>query len=102
MSATVPFTQYLRPNGRQRPVSIERTTEVATLAMKVRDAGFRFDIEELMTGHVSMTVESNTPDAHGDYPTIAHEICANGPDVHRAVDRLITAAYEHVAKAEGR
>lgn len=66
------------------------------MAIRLIEAGFHFDIEELMDGTVSMTVEPNAPDADGEDQPIAIELCPNGPDVPAAVDRLITAAAERV------
>lgn len=91
------FTQYLRPDGRRRTVWVERSAETAADARLVVAAGFHFDIEELSSGHVSMTVEPNTTDAHGDDSPVAHELCVNGPSVPDAVDRLVRAAAAHVA-----
>jgi hypothetical protein len=84
---TIPFTQYLRPDGRQRPVWIERPAEIVALADQLRQAGYHFDIEELTTGAISMTVETT-----GDDEPLAHELCPNGPAVPDAVDRLIRTA----------
>jgi len=91
---SIPFTQYLRPNGRTTSVSIQRPDDVTTKAFALIGAGYRFEIEELVTGHVSMTVEY--PDHHelsGEAPLV-HHLCMNGPDVPETVDTLITEAYE--------
>lgn len=92
----IPFTQYLRPHGQQRAAWIARPPDIVAMAARLIEAGFRFDIEELMDGTVSMTVEPNAPDADGEDQPIAIELCPNGPDVPAAVDRLITAAAERV------
>lgn len=88
----VVFTQYLRPHGRPVCVWIERPSAVVEMASRLVASGYHFDIEELMDGHVSMTVEQNTPNADGEDQPIAQELCPNGPDVPVAVDRLITRA----------
>jgi hypothetical protein len=78
----IPFTQYLRPDGRPKSIVIERPEPVAEKAKRILDAGFRFECEVLSTGDVSFAVS----DDDGDH---AFEICRNGPDVLAAVDRLI-------------
>lgn len=88
----VPFTQFLRPDGRQRPVWIERSAEIAALARQLLAAGHQFEIEELMDHTVSMTVEA----VDQNDPPIAIELCPNGPAVPNAVDRLIQAAASKV------
>lgn len=91
----VPFTQYLRPDGRRQQVCIARPPEIAALAKRVLEAGYHFDIEELRDGTVSMTVESNIPNDDEQAP-IAIELCPNGPAVPPTVDRLIQTAAERV------
>lgn len=89
----VEFTQYLRPNGRQRKVSIELTKELEAKALRIIQEGFKFEIEELTTGEVSMTCEDE--DGLADGP-IAHLICPNGPEVPQKVAELIQTAYDKV------
>lgn len=91
----IPFTQYLRPDGRQRECAIERSPDIVAKARAVQQAGYHFDIEELMDRTVSMTVESNLPN-NDEQALIAIELCPNGPEVLEAVDRLVTTAYERV------
>lgn len=95
------FTQYLRPDGRQRTVWVERSPEIVALATRIIASGYHFDIEELADRTVSMTCEPNAPDADGEDQPIAMELVPNGPAVLDAVDRLIRAAdaalYESVS-----
>lgn len=80
--ADIPFTQYLRPNGRRAEVSIDRPAEIATLADRIIERGFRFECEHLSTGHASLTI-ANDDDDHDI------EVVTNGPDVPVAVDRMV-------------
>jgi len=84
----IDFTQYLMPNGRRKTVSIERPTEVYQKAKALMLAGYRFEIEVLSTGEIHMDC------SHGadDEGPVAVEVCANGPDVPIAVDRLVDTA----------
>ena len=97
MSASIPFTQFLRPDGRTRAVLIDRPDAIALKAGELIARGYRFEVEELMDGTVSMTVE------HADCEDgpFAIELCPNGPAVPETVDRLIADAYAK-ARADGR
>lgn len=89
---SINFTQYLRPDGRKQTVSIDRPHHIVEMAQFILLKGFKFEIEELMDGMVSMTVEKN----FGDDGPIAHEICKNGLDVPLRVDQLIETAYQEL------
>lgn len=79
----IPFTQYLRPDGERRSVSIDRPEEIERKALAIIQAGYVFECEELTTGYASLTI---TDPAEGD---MAIEVVPNGPAVPDAVDRLI-------------
>jgi len=79
----VPFTQFLRPDGRTRAVVISMPDEVADKARSIIANGLRFECEELMTGVVSLTISDNEKD-------LAQELCENGPEVPKLVEKLIT------------
>lgn len=85
----IPFTQYLRPDGRKREVEVDRSPEIEQLAQEFIAKGGHFDCEKLTTGHASLT--AGHPDA--DDTDIAIEVVMNGPDVPEAVDRLIKRAH---------
>lgn len=95
----IPFTQYLRPDGRRVSVTVDRSPEVEAKARVVIDAGLRFECEVLSDRRtVSLTVAD--PVAEKD---VAIEVVPNGPEVPEAVDRLVESAYRLVtmrAKAE--
>lgn len=82
MAQAVPFTQYLRPDGRKVSVSIERPENIATKAQSIIDRGLRFECEQLIDGSISLTIS----DDNGD---IDIEVVPNGPEVPPAVDRLV-------------
>ena len=88
----VPFTQYLLPNGRTQCVTIKRSEEIAKKAKELIKNGFMLEVEILRTGQVSMTCEYPHPE-YGRV-AIAHIICANGPEVPKYVDELITKAHD--------
>ena len=93
----VQFVQYVRPNGARRPVIIDRDPDTARKAAVLLDHGCRFDIEELMNGMVSMTVER---DVDGEDDVVSIRLCHNGPAVPENVDALVEEAYERVIGGE--
>lgn len=85
------FTQYLRPDGRREPTTIDRPPEIEALAARIIAAGGRFESEHLATGHVSLTVAYNGDD-------IAIQVCMNGPHVPANVDQLVRTAAGKLLK----
>lgn len=84
---SIPFTQYLRPDGRRVSITTERPQPIEAMADAVIAAGLTFTAEELLTGHVNLTVE------HPEDGDLFGEVVRNGPDVPAAVDRLVEAAF---------
>ena len=76
------FIQYLRPDGRQTDIYIQRTAEIAEKAERIMQAGYRLECEVLLNGLVSFTIGDDDGDC-------AHELCENGPGIEEVVDRLI-------------
>lgn len=85
---SITFTQFLRPNGRQKKTSIDRPAQIENRAEDLKKAGYRLEIEELTTGQVHMTVSD--PEEGID---IVRRICSNGPAVPRNVDSMILEAH---------
>jgi hypothetical protein len=87
---SIPFTQFLRPNGVPRPIVFETTPEQAEVeanALRIIEAGYRFEAEELSTGDISMTIAG--PDEQGEEVDVAIEVVPNGSAVVPAVERLV-------------
>ncbi len=97
---SIRFTQFLRPNGERRAIEIDRPPEIEKAADALINEGCRFLIEELSTLEISMTCENDNLDE--DYQVLAHELCANGPPVLEAVDRLVKTATAVSARVRGR
>jgi hypothetical protein len=87
---TIPFTQYLLPNGRKRDAEINRPAEVEEIAQRFIASGGRYECEVLRTGHVSLTAVKNDDD-------VEIVVCANGPGVGEKVDELVRKSAAHVA-----
>ena len=94
---TIPFTQFLRPDGERRDVTIDRPPEVEAAALRLFEAGCRFEIEVLRTLEVSMEVVGPA-DLDGDRPSLASLVVANGPGVPEAVDLLVREAENELAR----
>lgn len=91
---SIPFTQYLMPYGLKRAIMIDRSPEIESLAKKIIEAGYRFEIEMLQTGEVSMEIVKDIPDPEPD-DCLGGIVCVNGPSangilgVPESVDKLI-------------
>ena len=81
--ASVRFIQYLRPAGRQKEMLINRPPSIVAKAEEIWAAGYRLEAEVLMSGLVSLTISDGEED-------MAIELVANGPEVPKAVDRMIS------------
>lgn len=80
---SIPFTQFMRPDGRPVQVSIDRPDDIVAKAQSIIARGYRFECEALTDGHVSLTI---TDEENGDLDI---EVVPNGSEVPTAVDRLI-------------
>lgn len=91
---SIPFTQYLMPNGRRAEESIDRPADVEEKARAVIDAGYFFEMELLSDYRtVSFTVADR--EAGVD---LEIELVKNGPEVPAGVDRLVERAFANLDK----
>jgi hypothetical protein len=88
---SVPFTQFLRPDGRERRVEIDRPDEVERMARDFIAAGGHYECEELMSGHAHFTAVHLI---EGEEQDVVTAICPNGPKVPDAVDDLIRRSID--------
>jgi len=91
----IQFTQFLRPNGKQKEVLINRPDEISNKALAVLKTGGRFTVEELMNGMVSLAYEK---EIDGEMQDVEIELSSNGPKVSIAVDILIEKLYKRFVK----
>ena len=85
----IPFTQYLRPNGKITYIQIDmEDQELHDKAETIIEAGYHFDIEVLRTGMISMTCERDP-----DQGEVYIQVCRNGPPVPVAVRTLVEEAH---------
>ncbi len=81
---TAHFTQFMLPDGRQKQVEMDVADDLAANLAAIDAAGARLECEILTTGQVSLTIFD--PESETDYDI---ELVTNGPEVPKAVDRLI-------------
>ena len=82
---SIPFTQYLMPDGRTTEVTIDMPANVEQAAHALIAKGCHFDIEMLSTGLISMTCEK-------DDDLISIEVCSNDERVVAGVEKIVKAA----------
>ena len=82
---SIPFTQYLMPDGRTTEVTIDMPAHVEQAAHALIAKGCHFDIEMLSTGMISMTCEK------GD-DCLSIEVCPNDERVVAGVEKIIRSA----------
>ena len=87
--AAIPFTQYLKPNGKKVSVVIDMDEDTEAQAKILLDNGYHFAVEILNNGIVSITCEN-------DEDVISIELCENGPKIPDIVRKLITTAKERM------
>jgi hypothetical protein len=92
MKDSIPFTQYLMPNGERRSIEIKRPEDIYEKAMDIIKAGHCFEAEMLRTGEISLTIFNVAEEEDVDI-----EVIANGPEVPLAVDRMVTRFYNALA-----
>jgi hypothetical protein len=88
---SIPFTQYLLPDGHCVDTSIDMPAEIEELAQKFIIAGGRFEAEILTTGHVSITAAY---EIDGELQDIAIKVAVNGPPVVEAVEYVVRQAVK--------
>lgn len=84
---SVPFTQFLRPDGREQKVSTLVSKEVFLKVQEILRCGLQFQAEVLSTGEVSFTVFEPVTEID-----IAIRLSPNGPAVKRAIELLVDDA----------
>ena len=92
MKNDIPFTQYLRPNGQAVDIYFQAPDHVFLKAEQLIADGFKFEVEVLTTGEISLTVSDGEED-------IAIELCPNGPGIEKHVEALVDEACK-VAKVD--
>ena len=87
---SIPFTQYLLPNGQRRERVVDRSAEIEEKANELLKSKYYFEIELLTTGVVAMYSYKS-----GQEREVTMQLCDNGPQTLVCVDKLINDTYEH-------
>lgn len=94
---TIPFTQYLLPNGRIRRINIERPKEIEEIAQRFIKAGGRYECEILSTGEASITAVKMVRGQDGD---VAIAVGPNDAEkVGELVDRVVRDSEKFIEVA---
>lgn len=93
---SIPFTQYLMPDGKKAEVTIDRPDDIAAKAREIIARGFRFECE-MLSDRKSISLTITDPD-EGDLDI---EVVQNGPDVPLAVDRMVLRFDPALSRARG-
>lgn len=89
----IPFTQYVRPDGRTKEVAIPMPKDIWDKAQEIIQKGFRFEVESLVTGQVSLTIVD-------DEMNRAIHVCENGPGVADVVKLMVENFHKILHKVE--
>lgn len=93
---SIPFIQYLLPDGRKEPIQFDRKDDVPREVFNQAEylllKGVVFEAEVLPTGRVALYANNpNDPDT-----PLAMRLCDNGPDVPVNVQALVSEAFKIV------
>lgn len=53
---SIEFTEYILPNGRKKKKYFIRPLDIVEKADKIIEKGYRFEMEKLRTGEISITI----------------------------------------------
>jgi len=95
----IPFTQFLRPDGRRKDTWIDMPVEVELQARRFIEEGGSYTSEILPGNDVSLCAEFTVDGERQDVVCI---IVLNGPDVVAGVTRLVYESYEFLQKIGAR
>lgn len=90
---SIPFVQYLLPNGKRQPIQIERPAEIEAIATRFIDSGGWYECEVLRT-YVSLTA---VKEVNGEEQDVEIVVTQNHPDkVGPAVDKLVLLSRKYI------
>ena len=82
---SIPFTQFLLPNGERRAVTVDTTPELEAIAHELIANGCRFEIELLRSGEIYM-------DCQIGEELLANQLCPNDKNTLITLEKLIHSA----------
>lgn len=96
---SIPFTQFLMPDGRRTKVTIKRSHEIEEMAHKIIATGYSFEIE-MCSDYKTISMEI----INSKERVLAGELCPNGPTqggrlgVPESVDKMVRDAFPKIPK----
>ena len=95
MTHSIPFTEFVLPNGRKRAIKMPCSEEIATMGKALIDNGFWFECETLSQGHISLTVCGLFRNGEGDDEPCDYdiEIAHSMPTRGDALETLVRRFY---------
>lgn len=94
----IPFTQFLRPEGKPTLTYIDVPLEIELLAVRFIEEGGRFT-SELLRDNVTVSLCAEFT-IDGELQDIASTLAPNGPPVVEAVHQLVREAYVWLQKTQ--
>lgn len=86
---TIPFTQYMMPNGFKNPVEISLDEETEAKAQQILAKGYRFECEMLSDYRTcSFSITHPTLDEGEPYDVVT-AIATNGPGIRQTITHMI-------------
>lgn len=92
----IPFTQFLRPDGRRTAVTIDMPQDIFDLAQEFIAAGGSYTSELLPGDDVSLCAEFTVEDERRDVVCV---VCFNNSSVPVAVEQLINESVGYLRQA---
>jgi hypothetical protein len=96
MASSILFTQFMLPHGKTQDLIIHVPDDVGLKAKHIREAGFRFECEQLRTGDCSYTITDDEADRNIKL-MFAHEL-SEGRQQEVLRDLIIGFDIEKVKK----
>lgn len=97
--AKVPFTEFVLPDGRRVEGYFDVAADIAETAAALRERGYRFEVERLRTGEVSL--ECCGTDNDGEHDSLAMLVVPNGPGMRDHVEQLVRNAQAELERRDG-
>ena len=92
----IPFTQFLRPDGRRTSTVIDMPQEIHDLAQEFIAAGGAYTSELLPGDDVSLCAEFGVEDERRDVVCV---VCFNNSSVPDSVEELVRESHEFMCKS---
>jgi len=97
---SIPFTQYLMPDGRKQRIEIDMPDDIERMASAVLTSDGYFEAEVLPTAQVALYAYLHSYTPGEDDNLLSMQVVENGPPVVPAVENLVKAAYQSLQERD--